>query len=163
MSRRALSADNFPCAFDPMDSDTYENIDPYIDVNADESQFMHTMNMANRFVTSSQVTDNEEETYSEYPEPSTKIDESEESIHITDLGSSREMLATLTNFSGGQIGQHLKKFKGLIILPLHSISVFRMPHGRHVGNFKMIIFLPDPKKEYPHLENFNIAVNAIYE
>lgn len=103
------------------------------------------------------------ETYSEYPEPVTQTDPTEQTIHLTDIKNCRETLATLSNFNGGQIGQHLKKDKGLLILPLHAVSILRLPHGSHVGNYPVLIYFPkEDLKNYPHLSNFNEAINAIY-
>lgn len=106
----------------------------------------------------------ESETYSEYPEPVTQTDPTEQTIHITDLSNCREVLATLSNFTSGQIGQYLKSHQGLLILPLHAVSIFRLPHGHHTGNYPVLIYYP--KKDlsrYPHLENFNEAVNVLYQ
>lgn len=106
----------------------------------------------------------ESETSSEYPEPVTQTDPSEQTIHITDLANCREVLATLSNFTSGQIGQYLKSYQGLLILPLHAVSIFRLPHGHHTGNYPVLIYYP--KKDlnrYPHLENLNEAINVLYQ
>lgn len=103
------------------------------------------------------------ETYSEYPEPVTQTDPTEQTIHFTDLSNCREVLATLSNFNSGQIGQYLKSHQGLLILPLHAVSIFRIPHGHHTGNYPIIIYYPTQNLDrYPHLSNFNEAINALY-
>ena len=103
------------------------------------------------------------ETYSEYAEPVTQTDPTEPSIHLTDIANCREALATLSSYHSGQIGQYLKNFRGLLILPLHSVSIFRMPHGRHTANYPILIYFPtNDLKQYPHLQNFNDAIGALY-
>ena len=112
----------------------------------------------------SESSDSDSVTDSEYPEPATQTCPSESSIHLTDLKNSRETLAALTNYHQGQIGQYLKQFKGLLILPLHAISVFRIPHGHHTGNYPLLIYLPEQElSQYPHLDNFNDSIKALYQ
>ena len=113
---------------------------------------------------SDSIEESESETYSEYPEPVTQTDPTEQTVHITDLANCREVLATLSCFNNGQIGQYLKSHQGLLILPLHAVSVFRIPHGRHTGNYPILIYYPKKALDrYPHLENFNEAINVLYQ
>ena len=103
------------------------------------------------------------ETYSEYPEPTTQTCPDEQAIHLTDLKNCRETLATLSHYTSGQIGQFLKKSKGLLCLPLHAVSVFRIPHGNHTGNYPILIYYPEKDlKYYPHLATFNEAIDVLY-
>ena len=110
-----------------------------------------------------QVEESESETSSDYPEPATSTDSKLEAIHLTDMASVREVLSTLSNRNSGQIGQHLKTHKGLLILPLHAVSLLRMPTGRHTGNYPLLIYYPEkPLEEYSSLANLNAAINALY-
>lgn len=113
----------------------------------------------------SQVTsESESETCSDYPEPQVATDPTESSVHMSDLKNIREVLATLSHYNGGQLGQHLKQYRGLLVMPLHAVSVIRIPHGRHVGNYPILIYFPKkPLNRYPHLENFNEAIGTIYD
>ena len=116
------------------------------------------------FTQASQETSSDSETYSEYPEPNIATDPEESSVHMCDLKSIREVLATLSHYNGGQVGQHLKQYQGLLIMPLHAVSTIRIPHGRHVGNYPIIIYFPKkPLNRYPHLDNFNEAIRSIYD
>ena len=110
-----------------------------------------------------QCEESESETYSDYPEPATSTDSNIEAVHLTDMASVREVLSTLSNRNSGQIGQHLKTHKGLLILPLHAVSLLRMPTGRHTGNYPLLIYYPEkPIEEYPSLANLNAAINVLY-
>ena len=112
---------------------------------------------------SEQCEESESETSSDYPEPVTSTDSKLEAIHLTDMASVREVLSTLSNRNSGQIGQHLKTHKGLLILPLHAVSLLRMPTGRHTGNYPLLIYYPEkPLEEYPSLANLNAAINVLY-
>lgn len=154
----------FPCSFDPMDSDTYENLD----ISSSESFYIPDAQPLPPdardpayYDPESQSSDSE--TYSEYPEPTTQTCPDEQAIHLTDLKNCRETLATLSHYSSGQIGQFLKKSKGLLCLPLHAVSVFRIPHGNHTGNYPILIYYPEKDlKYYPHLATFNEAIDVLY-
>lgn len=107
--------------------------------------------------------DSDSQTYSDYPEPATLTSPNENAIHMTDLKNIREALATLSGFNGGQIGQFLKEKIGLLIMPLHAVSVLRIPHGNHVGNYPIIIYYPvQDLEKYPHLDTFNDAIKCLY-
>lgn len=110
-----------------------------------------------------ETSDSESETVDEGPQPHLGTVPDEPAIRMTDLKNVRQVLATMTNYNGGQIGNHLKKGQGLIILPLHAVSVLRVPHGRHVGNYKVMVYVPMmPRNHYAHLETFNEAIDHIY-
>ena len=115
-------------------------------------------------VMSLESSDSDAVTDSEYPEPVTQTCPNESSIHLTDLSNCRETLAAITHYNQGQIGQYLKNFKGLLILPLHAVSIFRIPHGHHTGNYPLLIYLPEQEiSQYPHLDNFNDAIQTLYQ
>lgn len=156
---------DFPCSFDPMDSDTYENfgIPPQESFYIPDAQPLPPGAREPAYIDpESQYSDSE--TYSEYPEPVTQTDPTAEAVHLTDLKNARETLAALTSYSGGQIGQYLKSHQGLLILPLHALSILRVPHGRHTGNYPLLIYYPkEGVDKYPQLDDFNTAINVIYQ
>lgn len=153
-----------PFSFDPMDSDSYE----YFGIPSQESIYIPDAQPLPPGAREPAYIDHESqssdsETYSEYPEPVTQTDPTAEAIHITDLKNARETLAALSSYSGGQIGQYLKSHKGLLILPLHALSVLRVPNGRHTGNYPLLIYYPKEGIEnYPDLHDFNLAVETLY-
>ena len=155
----------FPCSFDPMDSDTWDNVG----IEEQESFYIpdaQPLPPGARdpayYTPESQYSDSE--TYSEYPEPVTQTCPDEQAIHLTDLMNTRETLATLSKFTSGQIGQHLKSHQGLLILPLHAVSILRMPHGNHTGNYPVLIFYPEEDLDnYTNLPNFTTAVDLLYD
>ena len=144
-----LSSFEFPDGAQPIYYDEHGNPTPF-------SPMLQTQ--ASQF-----TSDSASETESEYPEPQVATDPTESSVHMTDLKNIREVLATLSHYNGGQLGQYLKQYHGLLIMPLHGVSTIRIPHGRHVGNYPILIYYPKkPLNRYPHLENFNEAISAIY-
>ena len=158
------SQEPFPCAFDPMDSDTWDNIgtqDSQAFYYPDAQPLPPGARGPNFFPATE--SDSESETYSEYPEPEVRTDPTENTVHLTDLKNLREVLGTLSNYNGGQLGQHLKDYRGLLIMPLHAVSIMRIPHGRHVGNPPILIYFPKKALDrYPHLENFNESIGMVY-
>lgn len=162
----SMSQDPFPCAFDPMDSNTWDNLE------TQDSQEFYCPDAQplplgakgpNPFPFPTTESDSESETYSEYPEPEVRTDPSENTVHLSDLKNLRNVLGTLSNYNGGQLGQHLKDYRGLLIMPLHAVSIMRIPHGRHVGNPPILIYFPrKPLDRYPHLENFNESIGMVY-
>ena len=103
------------------------------------------------------------ETESEYDPPSVATDPSEPAVLVTDIKNIRQILATRVGFNGGQLGTHLKSVEGLIILPLHAVSILRIPHGRHVGNPPCLIFHPTERlQNYNHLPQFQESINILY-
>lgn len=160
-SDRTQSCPPFPCSFDPMDSDTWDNLgftDPVL-YPCTDAQILPTC-LHNE---SSSSTGSDSETYSENPEPPIRTDPTEDAIHLTDLKNLRQTLGTLSNYNGGQLGQHLKSFQGLIVMPLHAVSVLRVPHGTHTLNPHVLIYFPTKLLDrYPHLETFNKSISMVY-
>lgn len=160
-SERTQSCPPFPCAFDPMDSDTWDNLgftDPIYYPCPDAQILPHHPSHE-----SFSSTDSESETYSENPEPSIRTDPTEDAVHLTDLKNLRQTLGTLSNYNGGQLGQHLKSFQGLLVMPLHAVSVLRIPHGTHTLNPNVLIYFPTKLLDrYPHLETFNKSIGMVY-
>ena len=152
-------------SFDPMDSDSYEyfGIPPQESFYIPDAQPLPPGAREPAYIDpESQYSDSE--TYSEYPEPVTQTDPTAEAVHITDLQNARETIAALSSYSGGQIGQYLKSHKGLLILPLHALSVLRVPHGRHTGNYPILVYYPkEGVDQYPDLKDFNLAVEMLYQ
>lgn len=103
------------------------------------------------------------ETESEYEPPPVATDPGEPAVLVTDIKNIRQILATRVGFNGGQLGTHLKSVEGLIILPLHAVSILRIPHGRHVGNPPCLIFHPTERLEnYNHLPQFQESIDILY-
>lgn len=165
MSKEGNPFENFE--FNPYDSDTWDPLgyrgDDQIPLFIPDAQPLPPGARGPNYIPNGYES-SDSETYSDYPEPVTQTDPTEQSVHITDISNCREVLATLSNFTTGQIGQHLKSYQGLLILPLHAVSIFRLPHGHHTGNYPVLIYYPTKTlNQYPHLENFNEAINVIYQ
>lgn len=108
-------------------------------------------------------TETDTETESECDPPSVATDPQEPAVLLTDIKNIRQILATRVGFNGGQLGTHLKSVEGLIVLPLHAVSILRIPHGRHVGNPPCLIFHPTERLEnYNHLPQFQESINILY-
>lgn len=96
-------------------------------------------------------------------EPNVASDPNEESIHMSDLKNIRTVLGLLTRYPGGVLSNHLKDKQGLIILPLHAVSMLRKPCGKHIFNPPSIIYYPKEGPESAtHMEQFNEAMRLIY-
>lgn len=85
-------------------------------------------------------------------------------ILCTDVAHMREVIASRTFYPGfGQLGKWLKNQPGLIILPLHAISLIRTPLGGHIANPKVIIFHPTKSKEnYSQFPQFQECMRKFY-
>lgn len=145
-------------AFNPYDSNDWENY-----VNSEPEVNYDPVNIPN--IVSHNDAVSTEETDSEPSDVEIPIqqDATEPDIVFTDLANVRELLASRTGYSGGRLGSHLKHFKGLLILPLHATPVLRFPHGAHVGNPPMIVFLPTKQPAaYPQLDNFLESIKFLY-
>lgn len=104
------------------------------------------------------------DTESDYPPPNIIVAENEPSIVLTDIANIREVLATRTCFHGVQLGSHLKNHQGLIILPLHAVSLLRMPTGHHTGNPPCLVFHPVERLEnYDRFPQFQESIKMLYD
>lgn len=147
-------------AFNPYDSNDWENY-----LNSEPEVNYDPVNLPNIVtpVVQPPVDSSETETEPSDVEIPIQQDVSEPDIIFTDLANVRELLASRTGYSGGRLGSHLKNFKGLLILPLHATPALRFPHGAHVGNPPMIVFLPTKQAAaYPQLDNFVESIKFLY-
>lgn len=96
-------------------------------------------------------------------EPNVACDPHEKSIHMSDLKSIRTALSLITKSPGGTLSNHLKRKRGLIILPLSAVAMLRKPCDKHVFNPPAIIYYPSKGPESaPHMQQFNEAIRLIY-
>lgn len=144
-------------SFNPYDSNDWESYlqsEPEVDFSQLNNEVPPVANQDNVESPSSDESDVEIPIQQDVHEPD---------IIFTDLANVRELLASRTGYTGGQLGTHLKQFEGLLIMPLHSTSVLRIPNGKHVGNPPVIVFLPSRSpSSYPNFPNFLEAVQFLY-
>lgn len=79
-------------------------------------------------------------------------------IVFTNTGEVRTILATLTHYTDGRLGSHLKRFKGLIMLPLEAITIVRTPASNHYQPYPCIVFVP-----HQQLSNYQFTLPNLIE
>lgn len=131
----------FPCEFDPMDSDTYDNIG-----NEPEQEYSYSCT----------------ETTSESEVPVVTTEDC--CVTTTDLKNLKAVVQAKTNYTGeGQLSSYLKDVPGLIILPLHAVTFIRKPVNHHRSNPQALVYIhsDSQSQDYPNLENMLDFFSAI--
>lgn len=138
----------FPCAFDPMDSDTYENI------GESEYEYDDPPVIEARSTLPTQYFEPQED---ESDIPIATNDD--HSITTTDIKNLKAVIQTKTCYSGDmQFSKYLKMYPGLIIMPLSCVSLLRKPNRDHKSNPQVLVYIPTEDESYP---NFDEAINFL--
>lgn len=107
-----------------------------------------------------------EEIYSEEssqePPPQVFVDNNNNDIIFTNTKNIRTVLASISGYNHGQLGNHLRLKIGLIILPVDAISAIRIPTNTHSLDHPCILFYPTkPLNQYPTLSNFTESIQLL--
>lgn len=104
----------------------------------------------------------EDDTDSEEPSPDVHSDKRfPTDITFTNTNEVRTVLATLSGFQCGRLGSHLIDKKGLIILPLHSVTSIRTVAGNHNMQYPCIVFYPQSYPDEVFRQVFPNLMDAI--
>lgn len=98
------------------------------------------------------------------PPPEVQTANNNQDIMFTNTAELRTVLATLSNYKTGQLGNHLKDCRGLILLPLHAVTALRTPMSNHSLEYPCIVFYPHQKLDnyIPNLPNLVEGINVLY-
>ena len=106
-----------------------------------------------------------EDDESSEPPPPVQTATNNQDITFTDTENLRTVLATLSNYKYGQLGSHLKNFRGVVLLPIDAVTAIRTPSSNHSMNYPCIVFYPH--EEFTHysdtLPNLVEAINILYK
>ena len=108
--------------------------------------------------------DNSDDCSSEESAPKVQADPNVLDITFTETSELRSVLATLSNYTSGQLGTHLRDYRGVIILPIEAVTAIRTPQGNHSLNYQCIVFYPHQSLEHyvDTLPNLVESINVLY-
>lgn len=85
-------------------------------------------------------------------------------VIVSDVRNIRQVLTNRVNFYGLQIGSRLRNERGLLIMPLHAVSLIRVPTGHHIVNPTVILWHPlNSIDNYSYLPQFQECVEILYD
>lgn len=125
-------------SFDPCDSDTWEEVGES-ETQSDEPKIPPSPGM--------------------YPLPEVSISESDDNdvpvqtnadgcVITTDLNHLKAVIQTRVGYDGEiQLSKFLKKWPGLIILPLSCLPYIRKPATHHTSDPQVLLYMPPPGSE----------------
>lgn len=153
----------FPCSFDPCDSDTWVN------VGEEEEDYSYDYASPPEIHSHSAPIP---QSPGMYPLPQIDItpSESESDIPVatnadtcvttTDLAHLKTVIQTKTNYDGScQLSTYLKHYPGIIIMPLSCISYVRKPVGHHKANPQVLVYAPGLGQTCTGYPDFEEAVS----
>lgn len=107
----------------------------------------------------------EEEDESSEPPPDVQQDANISDIIFTNTAELRTVLATLSDYKAGQLGTHLKNYRGVVVLPLDAVTAIRTPNSNHALNYRCIVFYPHMALDHyvDTLPNLVESINVLYK
>lgn len=97
-------------------------------------------------------------------DPPQVMQDSSKGITFTNTEELRSVLATLSNYNHGQLGNHLKSCRGCIILPLDAVTALRTPRSNHCLTYPCLVFFPTQSLDNytESLPNFVESIGFLY-
>lgn len=136
------------CGFDPMDSDTYDNAG----YEFDEEPFSQETQ-------SDQYEGFVPQSPGMYPLPQISLSDTDDTdvpvevnnngtVITTDLKNLKAVIQTKSNYQKNErLSDYLKRWPGLMIMPLSAISFIRKPVNKHLKNPQILLYMPNPGEE----------------